>query len=342
MYDGIPTILTSKELLDRVLGRAAKIEKSDPEYFYRAKKTTLAKLESSTDQLVDVLERWIKSFPNLDRISTYERELIDVVLGVAPLKRALGRLQSASETIRELGNDAMGDVRSARTKEPMFEAHRRLVGRASSIVNDLEPSFRVLAHAREVLQAIPDVTPADPTIVLAGYPNVGKSSLLARLSKARPEIAPYPFTTKQINVGHFEWPTTGPKHRRRRYQVVDTPGLLEKPPSERNHIEKQAALALAFLADVILFVVDPSEACGYTLPQQERLREAIKDEFAGVPMFVIDTKSDLRKRGTTTISVSAKTGEGIEELRRQIIDAIPPDPYEGLLDAESGEGSMPS
>ena len=42
------------------------------------------------------------------------------------------------------------------------------------------------------------------------------------------------------------------------------------------------------------------------------------------------------------VAVSAKTGEGIEELRRQIIDAIPPDPYEGLLDAESGEGSMPS
>jgi nucleolar GTP-binding protein len=335
VYDGIPTVLTPKELLDRVLGRAAKIEKTDPEYFYRAKKTTLAKLESCTDQFVDVLERWVKSFPNLDRVSTYERELIDVVLGVAPLKRALGRVQGAAEAIRDIGHTAMGDVRSARTKEPIFEAHRRLVGRASSLVGDLESSLRFLAHAREVLQAIPDVTPADPTIVLAGYPNVGKSSLLAKLSKARPEIAPYPFTTKRINIGHFEWPETGPKHRRRRYQVVDTPGLLEKPPRERNAIEKQAALALAFLADLILFVLDPSESCGYTLEQQERLREAVAAEFAGVPLFVIDTKSDLRKRTKTSLSVSAQSGEGLEELRRRIVEAIPPDPYEGLLDAAS-------
>lgn len=341
MYDGIPTILTPAELLDKALGRASKIHKEDTEYFYRVKKTTIAKIESSGDVITETLEGWVKSFPNLERVSTYERELIDVILGVASLKRALGRIQGVSEALRALQHDVLSDARRAREKEPLFEAHRRFVGRASSMCGDLERPLAVLAHAREVFHVIPDVSPGDPTIVVAGYPNVGKSSLLAKLSKARPEIAPYPFTTKRINVGHFVWPEGGVKHRQTRYQIVDTPGLLEKPPRERNTIEQQAALALAFLADVILFVIDPSESCGYTLEQQERLLAHVRDEFKGVPAVVVETKADLRKRpGTGLLAVSAKSGENLPELKRLVIEAIPVDPYAGLLTEDAGADTV--
>lgn len=343
MYDRVPTIRTPAELLDRALGRAARIVKADRDSFYRVRKTTLARIESATDRLVTTLQGYVRAFPNLDRVSTYERELIDLVLGVRALQRALSRLEGASETVRELGRRGAADAKRSSKREALVENHRRVVGRVSSVVRDLREPLEFLAHARAVLQKVPDVTPDDPTLVLAGYPNVGKSSLLARLSRARPEIAPYPFTTKQIEIGHFWWPE-GPRHRARRYQLIDTPGLLEKPPAQRTKIERQAALALAYLADVILFVLDPSEACGYPLPDQRRLLEALREEFRGLPFVVVDTKSDLRRRPDAELFVSAETGEGLPELKRRIVDAVPADRFEALLapDPLAGSESRPN
>jgi len=164
-------------------------------------------------------------------------------------------------------------------------------------------------------------TPGDPTIVIAGYPNVGKSSLLARLSKARPEIAPYPFTTKSANIGHFQWPEAGPAHRQKRYQAVDTPGLLEKPAAKRNYIEQQAVLALKYLADAVVFVLDPSEACGYDLPTQEKLLAHVRQEFPTAPLMVVENKADLVARPDSPnlrISCQKRRGHlGAEEAPRR-------------------------
>ena len=80
---------------------------------------------------------------------------------------------------------------------------------------------------------------------------MGKSKLVTELSTAAPEIAPYPFTTKGIVIGHIEdgW---------MKFQIIDTPGLLDRNFEDRNDIEKQAVLALRYLTDVMVFVIDPS------------------------------------------------------------------------------------
>lgn len=336
MYNEIPTILRPKELLDKAFARAAKIAKEDKVATYRVLKTVLAQLESIRDTLVESLEKAVKKFPNLDKIDTYERELIDIVIHVEPLRHSLARVQGSIDVVTRVMNEQIRNTKDTRDLNAMKAAKRAAIGRASSIVEDLEEPLAFLARAREILRAIPEVTPGDLTVVVAGYPNVGKSSLLAKLSRARPEIAPYPFTTKQANVGHFHWPETGPEHRRRRYQVVDTPGLFEKPAYERNTIEQQAALALRYLADVILFVLDPSEACGFPLEMQMRLLEQVRREFAGAPVFVVENKSDIRSRPSENLHVSCTTGEGIKELKAAIVAAAPPDKYQDLFAEESG------
>ena len=63
------------------------------------------------------------------------------------------------------------------------------------------------------------------------------------------EVNHYPFTTKQLHVGHFE-------HRRIPYQIVDTPGLLDRTMDERNEIEMQAIAAISHIGSVCLFVID--------------------------------------------------------------------------------------
>lgn len=331
MYSSIPTILRSDELLDKAFGRAAKISKEDKVAHFRVRKTTSAQLEAVRDALLESLKRYGTSFPNLDKVPTYERELVDVVVGVAPLKRALGRVAGACEVLEKVLGDKLRTIGRSRDVQEMKKAKAAAIGRASSVVEELGEALRFLGHARDVLRAIPDVSPGDPTIVVAGYPNVGKSSILAKLSRARPEIAPYPYTTKSASLGHFHWPESGPEHRRRRYQVVDTPGLLEKPAAKRNTIERQAVLALRYLGDVIVYVLDPSEACGYDLPAQQRFLDQVRAEFAGIPFVVIENKADLRKTGGGNLAVSCETGEGIAELKQRIVEAVPVDKYQALL-----------
>ncbi|HLE47557.1 MAG TPA: GTPase [Candidatus Thermoplasmatota archaeon] len=331
MYPRIPTILRPQELLDKALSRAAKIEKPDHEAVWRIKKTVSAQLEAIKDILVETLEKYVAAFPNLDKVSTYERELIDVVIGVAPLKKAISRVGGAVEVVKQVLEDQHRIANRTLSIQDMKQAKRAAVGRASSIIEDLDKPLRFMGHSRDVLKAIPEVTPGDPTIVLAGYPNVGKSSLLARLSRARPEIAPYPFTTKSANIGHFMWPAGAPPHKQRRYQLVDTPGLLEKPPEGRNKIEKQAALALRFLGDAVVFMLDPSEACGYDLPTQERLLAMVREEFPGAPFLVVENKVDLRRRESAYHQISCTTGEGIPELLAKVVAVVPTDRYQAVF-----------
>ena len=68
------------------------------------------------------------------------------------------------------------------------------------------------------------------TVVIAGFPNVGKSTVLRRLTGAKPKVAEYPFTTKGIQIGYLEtkW---------NKIQVIDTPGLLDRPIDQMNNIE---------------------------------------------------------------------------------------------------------
>ena len=67
---------------------------------------------------------------------------------------------------------------------------------------------------------LPTINPYERTILLTGYPNVGKSSFVNCVSKANVEVQPYPFTTKALYIGHTE-------HNHLRYQVIDSPGILD-------------------------------------------------------------------------------------------------------------------
>ncbi|MBA3044281.1 hypothetical protein FP804_04000, partial [archaeon] len=148
---------------------------------------------------------------------------------------------------------------------------KEVYGRISSVVKQVSDDLLFLNTVREKLRSIPAIENI-PTVVVAGYPNVGKSLLVRKISSGKPKIAAYPFTTKGVSVGHF-------KIKYRKYQVIDTPGLLDREFSKRNQIEKQAVLALRHLANVIVFIIDPTEHCGYPLNVQLKLLDDIKKTF---------------------------------------------------------------
>jgi nucleolar GTP-binding protein len=131
----------------------------------------------------------------------------------------------------------------------------------STIVKKQATSLAYLEQVRQHLARLPSIDPNTRTLLVCGFPNVGKSSFVNKLSRANVDVQPYAFTTKSLFVGHTDYQFL-------RWQVIDTPGILDHPLEERNTIEMQSVTALAHLKASIIFVIDISEQCGYPIPQQ--------------------------------------------------------------------------
>ncbi len=312
IFEKIPTVPTSEELLNKAFRRATRAKHGKR---ILDKKTKLKAEESmlltAANILSDNLLNIVRKFPSLDQIPLFYNELVDILVGVEELKMNLASVQWAGNKISELARRYIGMMRDA---EDAKVVRKQAFGRVSSIVDSIDGNLRFLNEARNKLRKLPDISES-PTIVVAGYPNVGKSSFVAIVSSARPEIATYPFTTKGLAVGHFTRDGI-------RYQIIDTPGLLDRPLEERNEIELQAISALKHIGRVILYLIDPSETCGYTLEKQMHLLEEIKKEF-GVPILVVANKIDISAPVEgADMSMSTLTGEGVNAALDRLLEML--------------------
>ena len=113
-----------------------------------------------------------------------------------------------------------------------------------------------------------------------GFPNVGKSAIVNAISNANMDVQLFAFTTRMLSLGHVNYGGI-------EWQVLDTPGILNKPLEERNTIEMMTIMALAHLRATTLFVVDISEECGWAVAEQVALFNAIKPLFTSKPVVCI-------------------------------------------------------
>ncbi len=224
--------------------------------------------------------------------------------------RSLRRLRVAQDRIRRLLQEEERRLARLQRIEDFGTLVRSAYGRLASYVREVDPDIENLRTIQRFRADRPRIDPSVATVVVAGFPNVGKSSLVARLSSARPKVAPWPFTTQALVVGHADLGFD-------RLQVLDTPGVLGRE-RRANPAEREAMAAVHTGATLILFVLDPTGGSGYPLEDQERLLTRWREELPQVPLIEVETKSDLLKTGSGRLAVSAKTGAGLEQLDRRL------------------------
>jgi nucleolar GTP-binding protein len=302
-FTQIPTVPTADELLDRSFRRAAKKMREKNGRGRIHEDFVRAITQAVHDKLVSI----IRSFPEFEQLPPFYRDLCDILFGMDSLKQALGMTGWAAKNVRDVGQSIS---RGMRRSDPVAE-RKRAVARIASIVHQAGDALLYLNEVRNVLRKLPVISPDEFTIVIAGYPNVGKSSFIRLVSSAEPEIASYPFTTKGVIVGHRNI------ERRKRIQFIDTPGLLDRTDDERNAIEKQALNALVYTADIVMFVIDASEHCGYSVEDQEKLHDEIEG-LVSVPMVTVVNKSDLKAQDGC-LNMSTVTGAGVAEVLAELL-----------------------
>jgi len=313
----IPSIAKSEELIDRALRRASKVEESVRNADYRARLTAVRKINSVADNISNPLHSYVKAFPSFDNIHPFDRSIIDLTVGVDKLRKALGAVDWARKEVLMIGTKYVPKARARKsadnTMKIMSEAYKKM----TNIVRQIDKNLNFLITARSVFRTLPNVDTEKPLAVFAGAPNVGKSSLIRAISSGKPEVKSYPFTTKGVSLGHIET----------KYdiiQVMDTPGLLDRPDSDRNDMEKQGLAALNHLKPVIVFLTDLSGTSGYSFEIQSSLHKELRERYSKYRWIDVFSKSDLEKESSTeylnSLSVSVMDNEGIDILQEKLID----------------------
>jgi nucleolar GTP-binding protein len=234
------------------------------------------------------LSRILEDFPRVDDIHPFYSDLLNVLYDKDHYKLALGQLNTARNIIDKIAKDYVKLLKYGDSLYRCKQLKRAALGRMCTIMKKHAASLAYLEQVRQHMSRLPSIDPNTRTILVCGYPNVGKSSFMNKVTRADVEVQPYAFTTKSIYVGHTDY-------KYLRWQVLDTPGILDRPLEERNTIEMQSITAMAHLRAVVLYIVDASEQCGYTIKQQSDLFHSIKPLFANKPLVVAINKTDVRK-----------------------------------------------
>ncbi len=284
----------------------------------------LARIKSRYPHNVGVYERERRS---LELVRNVIIDRTEPVLALVRLLRSLHpfyvELVSISFSLTDLERDLACVEKARAVAEAMWERYRYLLTSASSpsearrigkeargrMMSQLRRCSASLSRLKELtkfLSGLPGIDVEEPIVVVAGPPNAGKSTLVSTVSSAKPEIALYPFTTKSVIVGHAEVDGS-------RVQVVDTPGLLDRPLEEMNDVERRAVAALRHLPGNVVFLVDPTHESYMPLESQLELARRVLNLMGPRHLVVAVNKVDLVSRDVAeSVARRASKALGIE------------------------------
>ncbi|MEM4654824.1 MAG: GTPase [Thermosphaera sp.] len=260
------------------------------------------------------------------KLGGFHRELFKLETGQDPLNTAR-RIEALRRIARNIYRETRSELRSSASSREQRESFRRGVGRIISVYKRNRGVFSTVRSISIALSKMPDVS-GDLRVIIAGMPQVGKSTLISRLTNAKPEIGLYPFTTKNIIAGHLIVEPYG------RIVLIDTPGILDRPMNVRNIVENRAVLAVKYLADRLLFLFDPTPTAYYSIEEQLNVYREVVELLEGKPLAVALNKADAtppevlqavsdrveKETGVKPLAISALTGLNLQALRNMLVE----------------------
>jgi len=334
-FKSIQVVPKSQEFIDIIL---TKTQRKTPTVVHpgypinRIRQFYMRKIRFTQQNIHDRLTRILNDFPLLDEIHPFYSDLMNVLYDRDHYKLALGQLNTARRLVDSIGRDYLKLMKFGDSLYRCKQLKRAALGRMVKVLRKNGTSLAYLEEVRQHLARLPSIDPTTRTLLITGYPNVGKSSFMNKITRANVEVQPYAFTTKSLYVGHTDYQYLT-------WQVIDTPGILDGPLEERNIKEMQSITALAHLKACILYFIDISEECGYSIEQQVNLYKSIEPLFVGKPTVVVLNKIDVKKvedlneyqRGLikslggehlTMVPMSNISEEGISQVKQIACDKL--------------------
>ncbi|KAK9897773.1 nucleolar GTP-binding protein 1 [Cystobasidium minutum MCA 4210] len=335
----IAPIPTAADFLDIVL---SKTQRKTPTQIHKGFKISrirsfyMRKVKFTQEAFGEKLQQILDEFPILDNLHPFLSSLLNVLYDKNHYKLALGQINTCKHLIDSVGKDYVRLLKFGDSLYRCKQLKRAALGRMATIMKRQKEPLAYLEQVRQHMSRLPAIDPTTRTLLICGYPNVGKSSFINKVTRADVDVQPYAFTTKSLFVGHMDY-------KYLRWQVVDTPGILDHPLEEMNTIEMQSITALAHLRSCIMYFMDLSEQCGYTLEAQIKLFTSIKPLFANKPVFVVINKIDVtrpdeldaarkamldefeeanKEDGVKIVQLSCLSEEGVMDVRNSACDAL--------------------
>ena len=335
-WKDIAPVPTSQEFLDIVLSRTQRRLPTQIRSGFqitRIRAFYMRKVKYTAETFGEKLSAILDGFPRLADIHPFHKDLLNTLYDADHFRIALGQCNTAKSLIETVARDYVRLIKYGQSLFQCKALKRAALGRMATICKRLKDPLLYLDQVRQHLGRLPSIDPNTRTLLICGYPNVGKSSFLKNISRADVDVQPYAFTTKSLFVGHFDY-------KMLRFQAIDTPGILDHPLEEMNTIEMQSITAIAHLRSAIMYFMDLSEQCGYSVHAQMALFRSIKPLFANKLVFIVVNKidvtrpedldeatqaelSELLKSGNVEmLQTSCATMEGVMNVRNAACDRL--------------------
>lgn len=283
-FQYLAPVETSAQLLDLAFRKAR--ERANTKKIKGPREDLIAKRESikldvSKDILVERLQKILQQFPKERELPSFYQDMLQLTLDYPLYKKSLGAIKWTIEKVSQIHREYVRRINQQDLPQRQKLLSREYFGRISSVLKQINPNLLYLEKARYILRTYPDIKEMF-TVCLYGFPNVGKTTILNQLSGSKAKVAAYAFTTTGINSGFL-------KGKDYEIQLLDVPGTLARP-EKMNNIELIAELVREKVADIIIFVFDATETCGYTIDEQLKLLQKVGTTK---PLLLYYSKQDL-------------------------------------------------